>query len=163
MPASAFQGPPRSHWLWGQVAICTERQACGQLLSRELDSEWGPRCQACEASQPPERRSWTEHTGALAQLCRRCPRPLPCGARALVWPPICHSLAAGFPVSEPGETPHLYGFCLKWGLGGGKQKPQARPMTHVPLRELGSLPPSSFLNRKKSLQAGGPAQAPIDR
>ena len=100
-------------------------RACGQLLSQELDSEWGPRCQACEASQPRERRSWTKHTGALAQLCRWCPRPLPCGARALVWPPICHSLAAGFPVSEPGETPHLYGFCLKWGLGGGKQKPQA--------------------------------------
>ena len=143
-PASAFQRPPRSHWLWGQVAMLAEKRACGHLLSRELDSKRGPRCQPCEAPRPCERRSWNDHTGSPVQLCRRCPRPPPCGARALVWLPVHHSLAAGFPVSEPGETPRLY--CRAWQVTQG----------HVPLAvHLG--PP-----RKVSPGPGSGTGLPLD-
>lgn len=60
------------------------------------------------------------------QLWRPCPRPPPCGARALVWPPVRHSLAAGFPVSqvelptfmaEPGKS-HKTGPHGAWGHPG---------------------------------------------
>lgn len=124
--------------------MLAEKRACGHLLSRELDSKRGPRCQACEAPRPCERRSWPDHTGSPVQLCRRCPRPPPCGARALVWLPVCHSLAAGFPVSEPGETPRLY--CRAWQVTQG----------HVPLAvHLG--PP-----RKVSPGPGSGTGLPLD-
>ena len=91
----------------------------------------------------PASRSWTRsgahgagrakspspaRGGVAVQLWRPCRRPPPCGARALLRPPVRHSLAAGFPVSwvklhtfmaEPGKSHKATSPCLfTWGHPG---------------------------------------------
>ena len=113
--ASASRGPPRSDCAQGQVAMCPAPASRSWARSGAHGAGW--------AKRPSPARG-----GVIVQLWRPCRRPPPCGARALLRPPIRHSLAAGFPVSweklhtvmaEPGKSHKATSPCLfAWGHPG---------------------------------------------